>query len=113
MAEFQYEAIDSSGAAVTGRLDAPNRRSAIETMAVKSLFVTSLREGSGRQQTAELRKQESGNRTEAKATEAEPGLFGRRTGTVTHRDVLAMTAQLATALKAGLPVLTAIEILAR
>jgi type II secretory pathway component PulF len=104
VAEFHYEAVDNAGAAVTGQVDAPNRRSVIELMAKKNLFVTSLREGAAA-------------RVEKKAVEQGKGaasiLNRYGSGRITGKDTLAMTAQLSTALRAGLPLLTAIEILAQ
>jgi len=104
VADFYYEAVDDAGAAVTGQIEAPNRRSAIEMMARKNLFVTSLREN------GEVRAAKA---APAK-TEAQVSILARRGGgRVTSKDILAMTAQLSTALKAGLPILTAIDILSQ
>ena len=104
MSEFHYEAIDNAGAAVTGQIDAPNRRSVIELMAKKNLFVTSLHEGEAARVEKKAVPQDAGA----------PSILARYGGgRITAKDTLAMTAQLSTALRAGLPLLSAIEILAQ
>jgi type II secretory pathway component PulF len=103
MADFYYEAVDSGGSTVTGQIEALNRRSAIELMASRSLYVTTLREGDAEP------VREASTKTEEKRSILQSYGGGR----ITTKDILAMTAQLSTALKAGLPILSAIDILAQ
>jgi type II secretory pathway component PulF len=98
---FSYKAIDRGGEHISGTVEAADRRSAVTGLADKGHFVIELGE-------------------EAGATGAGVGLaralelprflrFG--THRISGKDILAMTSQLSTALRAGLPLLNALEII--
>lgn len=89
---FEYSALDTKGRRQSGFVDAGNIQAARERLKGEGLFVVAL--------------------TAAAAREAEPGLrsislFGRVSGT----DLASVTRQLATLLKAGLPLVQALEAL--
>lgn len=100
---FSYKAVDRSGGHVTGTIQAVDRRSAVATLADKGHFVTEL--------VKDIRSHETG---ESKSETATPSVgrflkFGSRR--VSSKDILAMTTQLSTALRAGLPLLSGLELL--
>ena len=101
MGEFSYKAVDKGGEHVTGTVEATDRKSAVIALADKGHFVTELAE-------------------KAKSSRAGAGLldaldlgkslkFGSRR--VSSKDILAMTSQLSTALRAGLPLLNGLELI--
>lgn len=98
MAEFSYKGVDSVGRSVNGSVEAVDRRGAIAELAQAGRFATEIIEGAG----------------VVKASAAGPlskrfSLFGR--ARVKGKDILAITNQLSAALRAGLPILEAIEII--
>jgi len=97
---FSYKAVDRSGVHVAGTVEAVDRRAAVASLSSEGHFVTELAEEAGR-------KSDKG----AKAA-PDVGQFLRfRSGRVTSKDVLAITTQLSTALRAGLPLFTALELI--
>jgi len=100
---FSYKAVDQSGGHVTGTIEAIDRRSAVVALTEKGNFVTEL--------TKDVRSHEPGDsQGETAATDVGQLLkFGSRR--VSSKDVLAMTTQLSTALRAGLPLLSGLELL--
>ena len=100
---FSYKAVDQSGGHVTGTIEAIDRRSAVVALTEKGNFVTEL--------TKDVRSHEPGDsQSETAATDVGQLLkFGSRR--VSSKDVLAMTTQLSTALRAGLPLLRGLELL--
>jgi len=97
---FSYKAVDRSGVHVAGTVEAVDRRAAVASLSSEGHFVTELAEEAGR-------KSDKG----AKAA-LDVGQFLRfRSGRVTSKDVLAITTQLSTALRAGLPLFTALELI--
>jgi type II secretory pathway component PulF len=100
---FSYKAVDQSGGHVTGTIEAVDRRSAVVALTEKGNFVTEL--------TKDVRSHDP-NDSQAKTTVSDVGQllkFGSRR--VSSKDVLAMTTQLSTALRAGLPLLSGLELL--
>ena len=98
MAEFSYKGVDSVGRSVNGSVEAVDRRGAIAELAQAGRFATEVIERAGA----------------AKASAAGPllnrlSLLGR--ARVKGKDILAITNQLSAALRAGLPILEAIEII--
>ena len=94
MALFEYTGVDASGQSIKGEIEAVDRKVAIAELSSRGQFASKLAEkGTG---------EEAG---------AEGGSFGFGRSRVTDKKVLEMTSQLATALKAGLPILSALEIL--
>lgn len=100
MANFEYKAVDNSGAAVAGTVTASDRRAAVADLAASGTFVTDLCEQS--QSSA------SKGVSENVASIAKDFNFG--SSRIAGKDILAMTSHLSTALNAGLPLLNAIEI---
>jgi len=100
---FSYKAVDQGGGHVTGTLEAVDRRSAVVALTEKGHFVTEL--------TKDIRSHSPGDsQTEAASSDVGQLLkFGSRR--VSSKDVLAMTTQLSTALRAGLPLLSGLELL--
>ncbi len=101
MGQFAYKAVDKGGGHVTGTIEAADRRSAVVALTEKGHFVTEVAE----------KARTSAVEEEQKATlNLERFLkFGSRK--VSTKDVLAMTTQLSTALRAGLPMLNGLELI--
>jgi len=100
---FSYKAVDQSGGHVAGTIEAIDRRSAVVALTEKGNFVTEL--------TKEVRSHSPGD-SQAETAASDVGQFlkfGSRR--VSSKDVLAMTTQLSTALRAGLPLLNGLELL--
>lgn len=101
MGRFRYTAVDKGGEHVTGTVEAVDRRSAVASLAEKGHFVTELIE-----------------RSKSSASEdSQKGLLNLGkylklgTGRVNSKDILALTTQLSTALRAGLPMLNGLELI--
>jgi len=101
LGQFAYKAVDKGGGHVTGTIEAADRRSAVVALTEKGHFVTEVAE----------KARTSAVEEEQKATlNLERFLkFGSRK--VSTKDVLAMTTQLSTALRAGLPMLNGLELI--
>ena len=100
---FFYKAVDRSGGHVTGTIQAVDRRSAVVALADKGHFVTEL--------TKEAKSHEA-DKDKGEASALDLGQYlkiGSRR--VSSKDVLAITTQLSTALRAGLPLLSGLELL--
>ena len=101
MSQFTYKGVDRAGAHVAGVVDAMDRRSAVATLTGRGHLVTELIEkGQGRAQAVA-----SGSGLQLPEL---PHWGGRR---VSSKDVYAMTTQLSTAVRAGLPLLNCLELL--
>jgi type II secretory pathway component PulF len=98
---FSYKAVGHDGQHVAGSIEAPDRRSAVTALTDKGQFVTEL-----------LEQIQSVGTGDAFQTATQPQrlvTFGFRR--IRGKDILAMTSQLSTALKAGLPLLNCLEII--
>ena len=95
MALFEYTGVNSSGQNVQGNVEAVDRKAAIAALSARGQFASDLIEKEG----------------EVIAGIAEGFSFDFGRSRITDKKVLEMTSQLATALKAGLPILNALEIL--
>lgn len=104
MGEFSYKAVDKSGGHITGTVEAADRRSAVATLADKGRFVIELNEGGHLPATVD---EEFG--VSAAIDLGKILRFGSHR--ITGKDVLAVTGQLSTALRAGLPLLNGLEII--
>jgi type II secretory pathway component PulF len=95
---YSYKAVDSGGEPVSGVVEAVDRRSAIAELAGKGIYASDIFE-----------------QVVAAAKISGPvsliGFLKLCSGRISGKDVLAMTNQLSTALRAGLPVLNALEII--
>jgi len=99
--QFSYKAVDKTGGYVMGSIEAADRKSAVLTLAEDGQFVTELAEKA-------LAQSLNGDGKAALDISRFVRLGLRR---VTSKDILAMTTQLSTALKAGLPLLNGIELI--
>lgn len=104
MGEFSYKAVDKSGGHITGTVEAADRRSAVATLADKGRFVIELNEGGHLPAAVD---EEFG--VSAAIDLGKILRFGSHR--ITGKDVLAVTGQLSTALRAGLPLLNGLEII--
>jgi type II secretory pathway component PulF len=108
LGQFTYKAVDRGGAHVAGVVDAADRRSAVAALTGRGHFVMELMEkGQGRETSASQSSAAGG---------AEPSAVSEfvdylRNGRVSGRDILAMTTQLSTAVRAGLPLLNCLELM--
>ncbi|MBN1361273.1 MAG: type II secretion system F family protein [Sedimentisphaerales bacterium] len=100
MGEFAYKAVDRGGAQVAGTVEATDRRSAVATLTAQGHFVTELIERAQQQKAA---REASGFELPSL-----PSLSGRR---VSSKDIMTMTTQLSTAVRAGLPLLNCLELI--
>ncbi len=100
MAEFAYNAVNGSGETVSGAISAVDRRSAVADLAAKGLFASEMFEES-----------ESSRRGAADSIIDSIRSIRFTRSRVSGKDLLQMTTQLGTALRAGLPILNAIEII--
>ena len=95
MNQFTYKALDRQGQPVSGMIEAVDRKSAISLLAEKGQFALELAEGAAGEMQA-------------------PGAsISFAASKVTGRDLLQVTEQITTALKAGLPVLQTVQIIAK
>ncbi len=103
MGHFFYKGIDRSGGHVTGTIEAPDRRSAVLVLTNKGHFVTELAE----QEKAKAKSTTAGERPVQDLSQ----LLAFRARRVSSKDILAITTQLSTALRAGLPLLSGLELI--
>ncbi len=109
MARFHYTAVDARGGERNGSCDAADASAAVAGLKAKGLFPLAL---------AEAATDAHSSRPALPATRAEPAQragrrrlrFGRR---VKSRDTVLFTRQLATLLRAGMPLLRGLEVLRR
>jgi len=100
---FSYKAVDRSGGHVTGTIEAVDRRSAVAALTEKGNFVTEL--------TKDVRSHSPGDSQDKTAASDVGELLKFGSRRVSSKDVLAITTQLSTALRAGLPLLSGLELL--
>ncbi|MBN1973759.1 MAG: type II secretion system F family protein [Sedimentisphaerales bacterium] len=98
MSKFSYKAVNRGGEHITGTLEAADRKNAVALLTSQGHFVTELLEGSKASDRDNL----------IPSFDLSQIKFGRRVST---KDILAMTTQLSTALKAGLPLLNGLELI--
>ncbi len=100
MGQFAYRAVDQAGVHTAGVVEATDRRGALAALAERGHFVTELIEKSQGREAV----------TQSPAALKVPRLphWG---GHVSSKDVLAITTQLSTAVRAGLPLLNCLELI--
>jgi len=98
---FTYKAVNKAGGHITGTIEAADRKGAVAGLLEKEQFVIELAEGKSASTT------ETGEITVPNLT----GLIKLGSRRITGKDILAMTSQLSAALRAGLPLLNALEII--
>lgn len=101
MGRFSYKAVNRVGGHITGTIEAPDRRSAVAGLSDKGQFVIELAEEA---QAAPVV-------VGGKAVSDLVRFFRFGSRRISGKDVLALTSQLSTALRAGLPLLNALEII--
>lgn len=99
MGSFSYKAVNRSGGHVAGTIEAVDRRAAVALLSDEGHFVTELTEASQPQSVA------------AKAAIDIRQALRFRSRHVSSKEVLAITTQLSTALRAGLPLLSGLELI--
>jgi len=99
--QFSYKAVNQAGGHVAGTIEAVDRKSAVADLTDKEQFVIELAE--------EARAPTVSGGEKAALDLAEFVRFGSRR--VSSKDILAMTTQLGTALRAGLPLLNGLELI--
>jgi len=101
MPDYKYTALDKNGAQTTGSITAPDEAQARQKLMARGLMVTGLTADGGAAKPAA-----------AAPAARKKGGFGFR-AKVTQDDVTVMTRQLATLITAGLPLLRALELIAK
>ena len=94
MATFFYKGVNAGGQSVTGTIDAVDRKAAISELMQRGQFAMELAEGKAAGGLSAL-------------VPGKDKTAARRGGAIRSKELLAMMGQLATALKAGLPILNA------
>jgi len=95
---FSYKAVDKGGGHVTGTIEASDRKSAVVAVQRTGQFVIELAEAAGA----------DGGRKAVLDLGRRLSLGG---GRISSKDILAITTQLSTALRAGLPLLNGLELI--
>ena len=103
MKHFQYQGVDEFGKAVTGSVEAADRRSAVAALVARGHYATSLLA----QKTS---KSDAQAQTQTAPMAAVRSLSFAR-GRASSKDVLAIINQLGAALQAGLPLLNCLQII--
>ncbi len=101
MGHFSYKAVDRHGGHVAGKVEAADHKSAVVALADKGHFVTEMIE----------QAMAPGKEGSSLASLNIDRLLKFGSGRVTTKDILAMTTQLGTALRAGLPLLNGLELI--
>jgi len=101
MGRFSYKAVDQRGEHITGEIEASDRRSAVLALVDKGHFVTDLAED------AKARSLKGKQSTSLDLS----GLFKFGSRRVSSKDILAITTQFGTALRAGLPLLNGLKLI--
>jgi type II secretory pathway component PulF len=99
VSRFSYKAVDQTGGHLAGTIEAPDRRSAVASLADRGQFVTQLAEEA----------QAMVDTGKALPDVSKLLRFGSRSAS--SKDIRAMTSQLSAALRAGLPLLAGLEII--
>ena len=98
MGQFSYKAVGKGSEHVTGTIEAPDRKSAVVALTDRGQFVIELAEAAG-----------AGG---VKATALDlSGLIRLGTRRISSKEILGITMQLSTALRAGLPLLNALQLI--
>ena len=101
MGQYFYKAVEQGGGNVTGTIEATDRRSAVAALAEQGQFVLELAQ--------EAQATSVNGEKKAELDLSRLLNFGSRR--ITSKDILAITSQLSTALRTGLPMLNGLEII--
>jgi general secretion pathway protein F len=99
--QFSYKGVDRGGSHVAGTVEATDRRSAVVMLTDRGHFVTELIEGM-------QAKASPGEQASSLDLPSLPAFGGQR---VSSKDILAVTTQFSTAVRAGLPLLNCLELI--
>lgn len=113
MTTFRYSAVDGAGRGVAGTVEAPSRQAAISSLLERKVYVTTVAEAEAEGDAGPSRGQ-----TRATSSGSSAGVEGTITAWLRSaswkgiglRGVTGLFRQLATALEAGLPLLTALRV---
>ena len=113
MTEFAYKGVDRHGASVSGSIEAVDRKAAVAVLAEKGRFVTEMApKGDHAPSRGPAVTEAKGRPARARVAGPQAATFrGLGSGRVTAKDVVAMTTQLSTALRAGLPLMACLQLL--
>ena len=124
--QFSYEALSAAGESVRGVVEAVDRRSAVTVLSERGQYVVTLQAGAGTEnskskiQNENLRARPSvltggsgsgGVKVQAGRLRGEQKVRQGWWGRVTKKDVIALTGQLSTALRSGLPLMDCLKII--
>lgn len=101
MGQFSYKGVDRGGSQVAGTVEATDRRSAVALLTDRGHFVTELVEGA-------RQKAEKSDLASGLELPKLPAFGGQG---VSSKDILAVTTQFSTAVRAGLPLLNCLELI--
>jgi type II secretory pathway component PulF len=99
--QYSYKAVEQGGGNIAGTIEAADRKSAVAALADKGQFVLELAQEA---QVTSVNGEEKAELDLSRLLN-----FGSRR--ITSKDILAITSQLSTALRAGLPMLNGLEII--
>lgn len=99
--QYKYQGVDESGKAITGLIDAADRRSAIALLSQQGRFATLL--------TTLLPDQKPVEKTKTHKSASQ--FKGFESNRISSKDIVSMINQLRTALKAGLPLLHCLQVI--
>jgi general secretion pathway protein F len=99
--QFSYKGVDRGGSHVAGTVEATDRRSAVVMLTDRGHFVTELVEGM-------QPKAGAGEQASSLELPSLPAFGGQR---VSSKDILAVTTQFSTAIRAGLPLLNCLDLI--
>jgi general secretion pathway protein F len=99
MGAFRYQAVEASGGAVNGVIEADDRKAALQMLSARGVFASAIEEFAGETKT-------NSARTAGRTTSARAG-FGR--AGISRKYVTAFTRQLSALLDAGIPIPQALE----
>lgn len=102
MSRFSYKAVNAEGQPITGIIESVDRKNAVVNLTGKGQFVTEL---------AEQTETDFAVENVSKVILQLGRLPGIGSGRITGKDILSVTGQLSAALRAGLPLLNALEII--
>jgi len=103
LGQFSYKAVDRGGTHVTGVIEASDRRSAVASLADQGRYVTDLLDTA----SSETASSDKG------VSSTLPDFSSWGGGRASSKDILAVTTQLSTAVRAGLPLLNCLELIGK
>ncbi len=104
--EFIYQGIDNRGKTISGTIDALDRKAAILTLKDKGYYATSIAPH------GQVMVSSPGPAYKTDSAQSRFALpSGKLSGNITRKDIQTMTAQLHTALQAGLPIMECLKVI--